>query len=428
MIWFYTKSISSRLIYIADILMGKDQYILSTDQSVLHSEQLCINYSNKAGGSKSLQIIPQGILSETNIAQQKIEIKEWNHLPVFFETKGAIPFDVFAASFYLITRYEEYLPHEKDNYGRYDFTNSIAYKYHFLDQPLIEQWQQVLHGALHDIDETYIYKKAESKIIVSYDIDIAFKYKSKGFFRNCGGWLKDIMQMNAKQIVERMAVLSGAKKDPFDLFDHLLYTHKKRQIPAIFFFLMAANQKGHDKNISPSKKELQQLIKKLANTCHVGLHPSAKSNDGKNILLQEKSTLEAIAGKPVLLSRQHYILMILPYIYQALIATGISTDFSMGYGGINGFRASYSRPFTWFDLSTNTATPLMIHPFCWMDANCIFNEKKTPAAAQQQLGNYIQLLKQTGGICTVIFHNHFLTSDTDNMDWHALWEWLLAID
>lgn len=427
MIWLYTKSISNRLIYIADILLGKDQYTISTDRSVLLSEQLCINYSNEASGSKSIQIIPQGILSETNIAQQEIKMKTWNYLPVFFETNGTFAFDVFAASFYLISRYEEYLPHEKDSYGRFHFANSIAYQYHFLDQPLIEQWQQYLYQALHEIDGKYIFKKVESKINISYDIDMAFKYKSKGLIRNCGGLIKDVFHLNAKQVVERMAVLCGVKKDPFDWFDHMLYVHKKRQQPPKFFFLMAANQKGLDKNISPLKEGQQKLIQKVANVCEVGLHPSAASNDDKSILIQEKKLLERIISKSVSHSRQHYILMAMPSTYHTLIAAGITSDYSMGYGGMNGFRASYSKPFEWFDLSTNTATSLMIHPFCWMDANCIFNERKTPAEAKQQLVHYIKTLQQTGGTCTVIFHNHFLVSDPVNKDWRALWEWLFTV-
>lgn len=424
MIWLYSKFISNRLIYTADIFIGKGQYTITTDQSILFSDQLCINYSNETGGSKSLQIMPHGILSETVIAQQEIKIKSWHQLPIFFETNGSIPFDVLAASFYLISRYEEYLPHEKDSYGRYHFKNSIAYQYQFLDLPLIELWQQALHETMHAIDENYACKKEDFKIRFSYDIDMSFKYKGKGLLRNCGGFLKDIFQLKTGQALERIAVILGLKNDPFDLFDIIQEAHQKRQQTAKFFFLMSAKSKGYDKNISPLKKVQQTLIQKIASTSDLGLHPSAASNDGNDILMQEKKKLERITDRPISDSRQHYILMDMPHTYQVLIVSGITADYSMGYGGINGFRASYSRPYKWFDISSNTTTSLMIHPFCWMDANCIFNEKKTPALAQQQLEKYLQILQQTGGICTVIFHNHFLVFDNDNNDWCAVWEWL----
>ena len=43
-------------------------------------------------------------------------------------------------SFFLLSRYEEYLPHSKDQYGLYAHENSIAYKEGFLHQPLINIW------------------------------------------------------------------------------------------------------------------------------------------------------------------------------------------------------------------------------------------------------------------------------------------------
>ena len=49
---------------------------------------------------------------------------------------SSIPFDIFAASFYLITRYEEYLPHVQDVHERFPADESIAFKNGFLEQPV----------------------------------------------------------------------------------------------------------------------------------------------------------------------------------------------------------------------------------------------------------------------------------------------------
>ena len=76
------------------------------------------------------------LLFELGLQNIEIEIKQWNSFVLFFEMGKAsmFPFDVFAASFYLITRYEEYLPHVKDIHGRYTADQSLAYKKRFLEK------------------------------------------------------------------------------------------------------------------------------------------------------------------------------------------------------------------------------------------------------------------------------------------------------
>ncbi len=60
--------------------------------------------------------------------------------------------------------------------------------------------------------------------------------------------------------------------------------------------------------------------------------------------------MEYISGQRINRSRQHYIRFSLPGTYRRLLQHGIDQDFSMGYGSINGFRASVASSFYWYDL------------------------------------------------------------------------------
>jgi len=71
---------------------------------------------------------------------------EINFHKAFFETSGDFSFDIFAASFYLLSRYEEYLPHQKDQFGRYAHTNSLAFREEFLQLPLVNIWIEELRN------------------------------------------------------------------------------------------------------------------------------------------------------------------------------------------------------------------------------------------------------------------------------------------
>ena len=79
--------------------------------------------------------------------------------------------------------------------------------------------------------------------------------------------------------------------------------------------------------------------------------------------------------KPVTKSRQHYIRMNLPETYRLLLENGIKEDHSMGYGSINGFRASVASAFIGMTLGQIKETKLIIRPFCYMEANSFFEQR-----------------------------------------------------
>src|SRR5207247_9575613 len=92
---------------------------------IKNNDIIKINYSTTAVEVNEIQISPHTLLFENGIVHRLVECFEWKGLKAFFKTEGDIPFDIFAASFYLLTRYEEYLPHKEDEYGRFAHTNSL---------------------------------------------------------------------------------------------------------------------------------------------------------------------------------------------------------------------------------------------------------------------------------------------------------------
>ena len=107
------------------------------------------------------------------------------------------------------------------------------------------------------------------------------------------------------------------------------------------------------------------------------------------LLREELEWLEVIGDKDIQASRQHYIRLTTPETYRRLIAAGIRKDFSMGYGSINGFRASVSTPFTWYDLEKEETTSLTVYPFCFMDANAFYESKHTPSQSIRRIDDVL---------------------------------------
>src|SRR5439155_21970596 len=125
--------------------------------------------------------------------------------------------------------------------------------------------------------------------------------------------------------------------------------------------------------------------------------PSWASGDHPELLPKEKKWLEKMAHHAVHASRQHYIRFHLPQTFQHLIHAGITQEYSIGYGSINGFRASVATPFYWYDLQNEETTKLLLHPFCFMDANAFYEEELSAAEALEELRHYYSIIKSVNG-------------------------------
>lgn len=248
--------------------MGNDFNITSNIDEYESFEGVKINYSKDMICEKELHISPVDLLFQQIIAPQKIECFEVNNNKAFFKTfSNDFSFDIFAASFYLLTRYEEYFPHKKDMYGRYAHENSLAFKEGFLEIPLINIWVNDFVLAIKNKFPLFTIHHSPFTFIPTYDIDIAYSYKQKGLLRNIGGFLR-------APSMDRIKVLCGLKKDPFDVYDWLQSVHEKFELNPIYFFLVAEQNGVYDKNISPFNKAMRQLVKHHAKKYTVGIHPS----------------------------------------------------------------------------------------------------------------------------------------------------------
>ena len=228
-----------------------------------------------------------------------------------------------------------------------------------------------------------------SRFLPTYDIDIAWAFKNKGLLRTAGGFIQSIVKGDLQRCRERIITLSGKQNDPFDTYEWLNQLHEKYSLKPYYFFLLAEKTGRYDKNISPGKTALRDLVKDHVIRYRVGIHPSWRSGDEKILLKKEMETLAEMTGNKVLSSRQHYIRFTLPEDFRRLIDQEIKFDFSMGYGSINGFRASVATPFYWYDLERAEQTPLLLFPFCYMEANSFYEQHYNP---RQALEGIVSLL------------------------------------
>ena len=271
----FSETITPRLRYITGFI-GEEltgQPFLLTDKRA-EFEQYSgakINYSAKEITGQEILIHPVSLLFEKGIQPQEINCFINQDRNAFFKTSGDLPFDFFAASFYLLSRYEEYLPYTKDLYGRYPHTESLAFKNGFLDIPLVNYWLKDFAILLKSKFPSLSLKEPAFRFLPTYDIDEAFSFLHKGWLRNTGGFLRGLCTGQFDQCMQRLKVLTGTKPDPYDAFDNMHRLHEKYMLNPLYFFLLAKQRGLYDKNTDPASPAMHALIRS-----HMAKYPVGK--------------------------------------------------------------------------------------------------------------------------------------------------------
>jgi hypothetical protein len=312
-----------------------------------------------------------------------------------------VPFDLFGAAFWLLSRYEEYLPYKGDKHQRFSYRSSLAYQYEFIQISLVNLWISSLQQILKTKYETIVFSQHEYQFLSSIDIDNAYKYKYKGFIRTLAGIISD---KSLRKIKERFKIILGLKADPFDCYQFLIDQHKQLNIKALYFILLG-DYGPNDKNHSATDLRFQSLIKHLKDYSDVGIHPSFGSNANLRQLKVEVNRLTNITHAIITQSRQHFSMLKFPSTYQNLLQASIYHDYSMGYTNYNGFRASYCLPYKWYNLDIEASSTLTLHPFCINENTLMLNTKKNYDEMLKISETVINEVKKYNGQCISIFHN-----------------------
>ncbi len=326
---------------------------------------------------------------------------------VFFKCQAKIPFDLFGAAFWLLTRYEEYLPHKPDQYNRFHYRSSLAYQYDFIKVPLINIWLDGLREQLAGQFPELVFNARRYNFVSSIDIDNAYQYKYKGMVRTLAGFVAD---RSWARIKKRFNIIFNREQDPFDCYDFLIAAHNEKNIAAIYFLLLG-DYGDNDKNHSSSNIRFQVLIKHLADYSMIGIHPSFGSMQSLHQLKVETNRLSSITHRTIEKSRQHFSMLKFPKTYQDLLQAGITEDYSMGYTNFNGFRASYCYPFKWYSLDNESISPLMLHPFCLTENTLKDNAEREEKPFLELAQPFVEEVKQHGGQLISIFHNDTFTTE-----------------
>lgn len=422
----YTAETTERLSYTFDFILGD---LLGLDYTLTRDRELFLSntgpkfsYATKPLGNE-LYFECAPLLFETDIYLQPIDFINYENMVGFYlvSERSAIPFDMFATAFSLLSRYNEYLIHKKDKYDRYRAGQSNNYMAGFLNKPMVNYYALKLKKLLAERFPALKFKESRFEYIATFDIDTAYAYRGKGFKINMRGFARAFLTSNFGEFFNRYKVLFRNKRDPFDSFEYMLETCKKYAIKTKFFFLVG-NKSTLDKNISHTHDGFRDIIKKVAAQSEIGIHLSFMSHISNDVMEEEIQRLEFITGLKITANRFNYLRFTMPASFISLSRIGITDDYSMGYATRCGFRAGTCSPFYFFNLLKNERTALKLHPFAFMDTTLAQYNKLGSKHSLEKILTMMKMVKEVEGPFLGLWHNSSFINSGIWRGWENVFE------
>ena len=425
MITIFTDKISNRLTYICNQLFHfvlGCEYKITTDRNDVVGFPIWYSESN---GENGIHIQPAQLLFESDIHPQSITFGEWDDLITLFPTESKdIPFDLFAASFYLLSRYEEYTCDDQDAHGRFPVEKSVAFQKGFLTDPLVDQWTLKLKDVIMQKDGQQQFNLSSYRFIPTIDVDNVYAYRNHGLLQFVYCSIRDMVKGRWDLVKQRYYVVIREKKDPFFNLSMVYNLHHKRNLHPIFFFHCGTFGKHDKRSIYPSFS-YWKMRKQIAENEVVGIHPSYNCSQYPLLLKVENLVMvwnKESAERPC---RFHYLRFRIPEGYTLLEKQGFTSDWSLCYSSQPGFRASTSYPFYFYNLKEERETGLLLYPTAVMDKTLKSDLGLTPEAGVEYVLNLKQKVLSVHGTFITLFHNEHVSDVFAWKGWHHAYEVLL---
>lgn len=428
MLLIHVQKITPRVSYtfrqICKRILGFDVDFTSKIEPFIAHDGPKLSYGKQPLG-KELYFQSVDLLFEHGLNDIDVQVFDWEETKCFFDVKhadSALPFDIFAATFYLLTRYEEYLPHVKDNMGRFPAVESIGCIHDFLQDPVVDIWAYKFKKILLEKYPDLEFREKKFTIIPVISVAQTFVYKNKGVLRSIGGGIRDLWKLEFDKLTDRIKVLIGLKKDPYDIFDFIIQLQKKKKRKAKALFGLGDYSK-YEKNVGYNRPKHHTIIKHIADYIDVGLKVSYEAISDLSLLKKEKLRIENIVNRRLQYSLCSFFKIKLPEAYRNFIELEIGEDYSMGYPKQSGFRAGTCSPFMFYDLDYEVQTPLVVYSFCFAsqgdreDINDLMSARK-------EISIYMDKVKKVNGVFVPVFSNTLFSDLQNEPFWKSILEFI----
>lgn len=415
---------------------GKDYLLLIDKNKKVIIKDYFFSHISQKDGYLHKTHLPKNI---KYITQKSVPfIPEFN-MPVIYGTPEILikdheiisGVDIFSSSFFMLTRWEEYVITKRDSHNRFPGEESIAYKNGFLNRPVVNEYTEMLWNMFQHLGYRGERKKRTFQVVPTFDVDVPLKYPYllSGLKQIVGDIIKRRnFQQALKTFFEKTAVHFKLKQDPYNTFEKLLKSVKVHSMTPYFYFMSGGNVRYDNRDClnHPFVKKLVLDLKQ--HEAVVGIHPGYETYNNPKELLRQKQELEQTFETTFTVSRQHFLRFEVPQTWQYLETAGVLYDSSMNYASKEGFRCGVCYDFPVFNILTRQTLKIREIPLLFMDGNfATYQSHLSYLECKKSLSFLIKKVRRYGGAFVFLWHN----SNFSGMKWKrysGLYDFILSHD
>jgi peptidoglycan/xylan/chitin deacetylase (PgdA/CDA1 family) len=342
-------------------------------------------------------------------------------------TASALEEDVLGAAFFMLTRYEELVVADRDQYGRFPAASSVAAREGVLGRPIVDEHVELLWQALQRAWPRLERRSRTYEVVLTHDVDdplATLQHTPRDVVRQVSG---DLVRRRDPRLAARRvrSLLGRPELDPNNTFDFLMEVSERHGLRSAFYFLAHRDQRPRDGAYLFEAPWVRSLIGRIAQRGHeIGIHPSFPTYRDAERTREELERLRRVADAAGVRQdewggRQHFLRWTNPDTWRNWEAAGLDYDSTLAYSEAIGFRTGTCHPYRAFDVRERRPLDLREEPFQVMDVTLLSSMGLSLDAAREAVLDVAAQCRRHRGRLGILWHNNTLLRSAREQQWYA---------
>ncbi|WP_375321586.1 polysaccharide deacetylase family protein [Aliivibrio logei] len=341
--------------------------------------------------------------------------------------------DIFGTIFFLLSRYEEGVDGAVlDEHHRFPATSSVAYKFGFLERPLVDEYIELLGTLMLRLWPELQRKEQIFSNLITCDVDWPFDPNTQSLKATLRSSLGDIIKRkNISSAINRWVALASNKlgfsyeDKARDKLSWIMAKNEEAGNKIAFYFITECTDKKLDSIFDFDSPKIRELFREIHSRGHeIGLHPGYHCFNNSENFERSTKTLKRVLKEeeieqPILGGRMHYLRWdskITPKLWDD---NGFNYDSTLSFADKSGFRCGTSHPFPMYDLINRKPLKVVQRPLINMECTIIAPRYENLGYTDETFKRFEffkNKVKEHKGEYVLLWHNtHFENQEDENI-------------